>query len=316
MRTYILLIAAAVLLAGCTQFGGTQQQETPDVIQIDGPTCTIGGSSCADTEVTKFGGPATVRLTLSNFGKERVEVDLGERGRDVLVSKCNRQLASIHPDDGGTYSVEVSGPDRFRAWGDDGDEPPVRVTLAADERLTLEWQLAIVPDDGQVSRLGYSCPLEFEASFTQRVNTSRQVQVTSNPDVARVSSLDETTTSKQPVRLKIDAPDRFVAEGGRALTVRAFLDNVGDGDITNVSSITPVTDSFLDEQKRECTPPNRDLRMFGEGPREGESSRKTCVLDYTPAAESEIRWLDFTALYSYKLPLGTRSISIQPSEAG
>lgn len=329
MRRYtLLLLVAAVLLAGCTQLDrGARKQDKPDVIEIEGPTCRIGGTPCSDTKVTKYGGPATVRLTFGNFGEEEVNVSVGPRGRRMLISKCNSQLASLDPAKGGGFSVKRSGPTRLDEWTSGrGETPPKRITLKPDERLTLEWRFEIVPGDGDVSRLGYSCPLAFEARFVQKLNASRQIQIKARQDVSDVSSLDSTQTAKRPVRLKIDAPKRFVAKEGRALLADAYLEDVGKGEVTDVLSIRPVEGSFIadnlkkeDGSRVECTPDDQDLRMFGEGPREGQSYRKSCVIDYGPGdlgSASEIHWLKFTARYRYKLPLGTKTITLQPAGAG
>lgn len=318
MRRHVLMVVAAVVLAGCTQLGTTPAQEKPDVIQVDGPTCRIGGTACAGTTVTKFGGPATVRMTIGNFGEAPVTVDVGKQGRGILVSKCNNRLASLEAGSGG-FAARREGPARFddtrQGWT---PEKWSAVTLKKDERLTLEWTLEIVPGDGDVSRLGYSCPLEFEAQFAQQLRTRRQVQIKTGADVRDVTELDTETTSERPVRLRIDAPESFLAAEGKAMSVNAFLENVGGGEITSVSSIQPVENSFVSRHtENECTPPDKDLRLFGEGPREGQSYRKTCVVTpRAPVSGSTVEWLAFTATYSYRLPLATKTIEIQPSGAG
>lgn len=310
MKRHLIVLVLAVLVAGCTVLDdGGGEQERPKTVEISGPDCTIAGEDCSSTEVTKFGGPARVEVQIDNYGDERMTIDIGSDGRDVMVSKCNDEIVNIS-----SFTGRVEGPSRFDRYDSD-DAFPERVELGADERLVAVWQLDIIPDDSNVSRLGYSCPMDFELSFDQIINSSQQIQIKADEDVPDASSLESRTTAERPVRLVIDAPTSFVPITGRSLIVRSFLRNVGRGDVTDIDRIEQHGDGVL--AAANCRPPNEELRMYGGGQRSGESYRKTCTVqdtDIDTPAQSDVKWARFTTKYTYSMPLGAATISIAPVE--
>lgn len=310
MKRHLIVLLLALLVAGCTVLDdGGREQERPKTVEISGPDCTIAGEDCSATDVTKFGGPARVEIQVNNYGDERMTLDIGSDGRNVMVSKCNDEIVTIS-----SFTGRVEGPSRFDRYDSD-DAFPDRVELGEDERLVAVWQLDIIPDDSDVSRLGYSCPMDFELSFDQVINSSQQIQIKADEDVPDASSLESRTTAERPVRLVIDAPASFVPIAGRSLIVRSFLRDVGRGDVTNISRIEQRGAGIL--SGADCRPPNEELRMYGGGQRSGESYRKTCTVqdtDIDRPEQSDVRWARFTAEYTYRMPLGAATISIVPVE--
>ncbi|MFB6294252.1 MAG: hypothetical protein ABEI97_00685 [Candidatus Nanohaloarchaea archaeon] len=332
MRRYALLLVVAVLLAGCTGLPSqSSQEETPDVIQVEGPDCRVGGSPCSSGAVTRYSGSIDISLTVHNNGDLPVTVQVAQprqsdqNGRAVMISKCNDELVGID-----SFGGTVTGPSRYTELTDVSsytDDAKGWVTVGGNQRLDLTWTLS-VPSDADISELGNSCLMAFELAFNQSLRTRTQVQIKRSTSVADVASLGEETTSKRPVRLRIDAPSRFVAEDGKKLVARAFLENRGTGTITNVTAINASESSgiFADIASKQaagatgygakCSPRNVALRMFGEGPREGQSYRKTCTISYSPSSASEVTWLPFEAEYSYRMDLGSRAVTLEPVEGG
>lgn len=310
----VLGLVAAIALAGCTSpLGQRQQEDEPDVVQIEGPTCTIGGEDCSEATVTKYSSPAEIRMTVSNNGEENMEVNLGRLGSQVLVSRCNADIASLEHGSGG-FEARVEGPTRVTTVS--GPDLEVPVTVRPDEQLSLSWTLEIVHDDSDVPSLGYTCPLDFELTFDQVLTSAQQIQIKESEDVPDVRELDFTTSSERPVILRIDAPESFVPEGTRVLPVRAYLENRGDGEITDIARIDPGENPGI-LSGADC--PEREFRIYQAGDREGQSYRRLCNVasgDIPLSGSSDIRWARFAAEYSYELPLAGTEISIVPVEGG
>lgn len=312
MKKAAMMLVLAVALAGCTSLS-TGEEKKPDVITIEGPTCTVGGEPCSGTEVTKYGGPAKVKLVFHNYGEKPVNIEVGENGRNVMVSKCNNELASIQ---GGSFEVRKEGPGTSKKVQASNYRDGVK--LEGDQKMTLLWTLEVVHDDStQISRLGYTCPMEFEFKFQQEIKSSQQIQVKKNGDVADVTNLDFVTSSKKPVKLLVDSPQSFVKRDGNSLTFKGYIKNVGNGEITDVKSISPTVDNLLKSgslTKQEC--PEVELRMYGRGRRAGESYRRICNVPsgkIESPSPSRIAWLRFTAKYRYQLPAGSASLQIGPT---
>ncbi|MFB6076555.1 MAG: hypothetical protein ABEK12_00295, partial [Candidatus Nanohaloarchaea archaeon] len=282
MRRAALFLAAAVLVAGCTAVSGQQKTEKPDAVAVSGPDCFIGEEPCSTVDATKFSGDAEISVTVANNGDAKMSVDMGGNGRNVMVSTCNKQIASL--ENGGSFTAERSGP-----GGTEDVSGQESVQLQPGQTLSMRWTMNIAPGGGDISKLGYACKMEFELTFDQVLRSARQIQLKQNTDVPDVPSLDATTTSKRPVRLVIDAPSSFVpASGGgegqqKFLVTQAYLKNVGDGTVTDIKAINPETSGVLQKNNREsCGPQNDALRMYGAGKRKGESYRKICTLKSNP----------------------------------
>lgn len=312
--TLMLVLAAAVVVAGCTLPGGQTEESEPKVIQVVGPDCTVAGERCDLTTITRFGGPAEVRVEVRNFGDERMDIPVGSRGQEILIARCNDELATLDPEQGGGFSGRIEGTTRFEEFPD-ADAFPDTVTLRGGERLIMAWTLAI-PEDADVTRLGYSCPLDFELSFNQTIRSGQQLQLKADDEVPDVSRLDTSTTAEQPVTLEIDAPRSFVVDRS-TLSVQGFLRNRGRGEITDIIRIEADPDEPGVLADAECRPPNDELRMYGAGARRGQSYRKTCTLPAASlglAGTSDIRWARYIAEYSYRMPLGSTTIQLAPVE--
>lgn len=297
-RALILLLITAVVLAGCLDTGGGERpdEEQPKVIQVSGPTCTVGGSQCTGQDLTKYDGPAIVTAEFRNQGDQPATVELGEQGSSVMTASCNSELVTIDP-----FEATVTGPSG-RQEVPSGQES---VELQADEVLQLQWTLDIVPDDdSNVSTLGYSCPMSFEFRFDQDITTSKQIQVKSAESVPDAGSLASDTSSESPVRLRIDAPDTIVANPARTLVVEGYLENVGRGEITEVSALTA--------REITCRNPDTVIRMYSQGPRSGESYRRVCTQELSIDSGSRVEDLVYETTYSYRMPLGDVQLTLVP----
>jgi hypothetical protein len=317
----IALLVTAVLVAGCTALGNQgEPREKPKVVEVERLECLVGGTPCADARLTKYDGPATIRLIVANFGEERIEVDVGKKGRHLMISKCNDQLANISEEG---FTVETRGPQGIQQEFAEPDAVPVN----QDERLVAEWTLDLVPaEDGNVSELGYQCPMEFRLEFTQLLKSQKQIQIRRDEDVPAVRNLDFLTSSKDPVKLVIDAPESFVPATGKRLVVRSYLENVGPGTVTKISYVRPVQED-LKEFYANCDPAAGGIRMFGGGEREGQSYRRVCTMksddnsfmDLTQEGsnteiDSEVNWLRVEGKYTYRLPLASQRLVFVPVE--
>lgn len=320
MKRTILIMAVLVLVAGCTapQPGGGNQEEKPKVIAVTGPECTVAGQRCADQQLTKYDDGVNVRLTVVNNGESAMILNVSNpssgvgNGRRVLVSTCNTDIADIT-----SFDPRLIGPTTSRSGADvysTGDH--TKVSIGPDQQLILEWTFELVPDGGQVSRLGYSCPLDFALTFSQTLQSTRQVQVRASTDVPEVSSVDTSTTSKRPVHLVIDAPKSFIysesSDGTtKPIVVRGYVQNRDRGTITNVGYIRGQ--GWMADNADSCE--NMDVFMNREGQRSGESSRLICVV--TPPerpSPSDVHLLEMEAQYDYEMSLQSQTIDIHPVE--
>jgi len=291
----LLLLLPAVLLAGCLENTGERSPEQqPKVIRAEGPTCTVGGSRCAGQDLTKYDGPAIITAALHNQGDQPATVELGDGGSQVMTASCNEELVSP------TFDAVVTGPSGRREVPDSASS----VNLSSDETLELEWVLEIVPsDDANVSTLGYSCPMSFEFRFSQDITTSRQIQIKSAESVPDVSVASD-TSSKSPVKLTIEAPETIVANPARTVVAEGYIENVGRGEVTEVSRLTA--------REITCRNPNTEILMFSQGPRSGQSYRRICTLDVSIDSGSEIQDLVYETTYSYRMPLGDVGLTLVP----
>lgn len=318
MRRTLVLLMVAAAVAGCTALPQQQSDDGPDVVEVAGPDCYIGEERCSSVDATKYSGDAEISLAVSNNGETPMWVDVGANGRDVMVSTCNREIASFRSDDDGGFTLEVEGP-----AGVDTPDPTSPVRLNPGETMRATWLMNIIPGGGDVSRLGYACRMRFQLTFNQTLESSRQIQLKEDQSVPDVTSLDTTTTSMRPVRLVIDAPESFVpattAGSSKSLVTRAYLRNVGSGEVTDILSIDPQDEGVL--AGATCQPSDdQQLRMYGEGERSGESYRRICTVDSGTItanhlnSASTIAWVRYRAEYRYKMGLGTKAISIVPVE--
>ncbi|MFB6265745.1 MAG: hypothetical protein ABEI07_01535, partial [Candidatus Nanohaloarchaea archaeon] len=272
----IVSLVVLVTLAGCTAF---PQQETekdrPDTVQLEGPTCQVSGQPCSSGAVTKYASTGAVRLTVSNNGDSNMTVFLGDVGRKVMTSKCNSELVNIT---GYTVKNGSSGVFTERTRYGPGERPWNKVELGKEERVVLEWELDVVPGNGYISRLGQKCHMGFELGFNQTVETRKQIQLRRSEEVPKAGKLSSSTTSKRPVRLVVESPATFLASPGqdRTLVTKAYLRNVGTGEVRDIFYIKPAEDTPLLKAEN-CEPENRNLIMYGRGDRAGESYRRVCT---------------------------------------
>lgn len=298
----IVTIGAAVLLAGCTMPGNqpSQEEEKPKIIQIEGPDCFVADTPCSSGQLTKYDGPAEVRVVFNNYGDTETDVQVGSMGREVMVSKCNDELVEISDFTARTIGTQQ----RSDVTGNDV------VELEGGQSLEMEWELDIVPADQDLSSLGYSCPMDFSVGYTQQIESSRQIQLKADESVPDVQSLDSRTSSKRPVGLAVDAPERTLTGSGRTVVMRGYFQNKGSGEITSVNSIEALTSSGLS-----FTCGDGNIRMYGEGKREGQSYRRVCRADATlSGTSSQIEWIGMEGEYEYNLPLNDVTIQLVPVE--
>lgn len=329
MKRYIVSILVLAALAGCTSMPITAGggQEKPDVVAVEGPTCTAGGQPCSAGDLTRY-DTATIRMSVVNNGDTPIFLRLDGKstkqsnwyGRNLLVSTCNEQITDITG-----YEVRRSGNGELTTWshqaGFNNGKPsyaggiPGQVKVRGGQQLAVEWDVEIIGDKATVSDLGYTCPLSFELDFKQHLRTSRQIQLRSSPDVPEVASLGTTTTSRRPVRLRIDAPRSFTVQGDRRLVSRAYLQNEGKGEVQDGSiSISPAKGGLY--SKKNCGD-GSNLRMYGRGKRGGQSYRQVCSKDPSGVLGSKTSAITeavFTASYRYKMPLNDVRIPVRPLE--
>lgn len=296
MRRALLLLLIAVIIAGCTTPGsdGTtrEEQDEPKVIQVSGPECVVSGSACRGQELTKYDGPARISAEFSNYGENPTTVRLGQNGSEVMVGSCNPDLVGLR-----SFEATVTGPSGRRVV----TSPTAEIDQG--EVLRMVWTMDIVPDpDANVSSLGYTCPLSFDLGFSQNITTSRQVQIKGSESVPDVQGLARQTTSKSPVELRINAPDHFVADGGRTLVAEGYLVNVGPGSVTSINSLTA--------REFTCRNADEEIRMFGQGPRAAESYRRVCTNRFTTSSGSDVADIVYETNYDYSMPLGGVTLSI------
>lgn len=329
----ILILASAVIIAGCTEQlingGGSGEQEEPPVVSVQGPTCEVRGVSCRDTSLTRYDGPVTVRFSVTNYGKGQMTVPLGSYGQNILVSRCNSEVAAISEDElsgdtggsfqGGYTARKISPANENEVSTGD----PTDVTLQNQETLELEWVFDIVPLEGtDVSRLGYTCPLDFSLSFNQTLETARQIQIRRDEEVTEVAQLGRRTSSKEPVRLETEFDENFVAQEGRSFPVRTRVRNVGPGTIKNVFYIDILRDTGLwsdVDGDIECTyDEGEQVQYFRRGDLSGQSDDQICrvsdprsILD---GSSSQVSWINVEARYSYEMERPSVSFAIDPEE--
>ncbi|MCJ7450594.1 MAG: hypothetical protein MUP58_02530 [Candidatus Nanohaloarchaeota archaeon QJJ-9] len=293
-RYLLLLLALAAITAGCldSSNGGVERK----AIEIRGPRCTVAGSPCGDYPITKYDDDTTITVDVSNYGESPVTVESDK----IMVSKCNDKIIGV--DEPNTEKYDNSTGAKRTVSGS--------VELEKGDQLTVEWNLEIFPNGGDVSSLGNSCPMDFQMQFSQDLVTSKQVQI-KEEEASRVS-LEEYTSSKEPVKLVVESPDVFVPDSSqeKPFTARAYLKNVGQGEVEKIHSLSPSGDVFDGD---DCTVRGTELRMYGGGEREGESYRKVCnnVLK-TPKSGSEVRNLKFESSYTYTQDLGEVNLKIVP----
>ncbi len=302
-----LLVAVAVVLAGCTTNGGTtQEKEEPKIIEIEGPECFVNDNPCSSIQLTKYDGPVEIEVTFNNYGDTPVDLTLGgASAREVMVSKCNNQLASITG-----FTATLRGTQTRTEMT--GSDVPQEIRIEGGRSLDMEWRLDLVPGGGDISSLGYSCPMDFELGFTQTINTSRQIQLKKDETIPDVQSLDSRTSAKRPVRLRVEAPDRTVADGSQTIVMRGYFQNRGSGEITSIDDIRPQSGDITFN----CGGGN--LRMYGSGEREGQSYRRVCRVtpdaDDRNQATSQIKWIGMSGTYNYELPLNSVTLDLVPVE--
>lgn len=329
----LLVLIASILLAGCTDQlmdTGSQEQEEPPVVQVSGPICEVRGEPCSEASLTRYDGPVNIRFEVSNFAKDEMTVHVGDKGQDIMISRCNPQIAAIDGErlDGGDAdgSYEVR---RVSSAAEDDVTDQDDVTLQNQETMIVEWVFDIVPlEETEVSRLGYTCPFEFRLTFDQVLTMSEQIQIRRNEDVSEVGQLDSVTSSRDPVKLELDFEDHFVASEGRSLPIRGRLNNVGDGEITDISYIKPVGSFWEDAWggiegtvtgeggQDDCRYGlDEKVQMFTRGDLAGKSDDQICRIGDPRSlisGQSNVFWVDYQAEYKYEMPLPGTSFSVDP----
>lgn len=329
----MIFLIGAVVLAGCTEQlngGSNDEQEEPPVVQVSGPTCDVRGTACSEASLTRYDGPVNIRFEVTNYGQEEMTVHVGEKGREIMVSRCNPEIAAIDGeridgDANGNFTVR-----RVSSAAEDDVTGQDSVSLQNQETLIVEWAFDIVPmDDTEVSRLGYTCPFDFRLTFDQVLSTSEQIQIRESEGVEEVAQLDSVTSSKEPVLLEMEFEDHFVASGGRSLPVRGWLNDVGDGEITNISYIRPVG-SFWENvfggdpadnvdgegDQNDCRYGyDESVQMYTRGDLAGQSDEQICRVENPSdliSTQSNVFWVDYEAEYEYEMPLPSTEFSVNP----
>ncbi len=315
MKRAALFLAAALVLAGCTVVQNGTDDEEPKRLQVSGPSCTVNGEPCRSVDITRYSSPQ-VSIEIANYGKSEVDLRLGGEGRGVMVSDCN--LYNIKEFD----AVRES---RVEVENVAGEE---RVDLPPDSRLSLKWELELA--DVDVSRLGYTCPLDFAVEFNQTLNTTRQVQVKEDRTVEDASALDSFTTAIWPVRLRIDTSERVLQD--RSFVARAYLSNRGPGEVKMIghSAVDHAIDLRFegdegdDYRKLQGSKGDRcsvkgEVAMYGSGERRGESFREVCQFiprDVSGFGGSQVFEMTAETEYGYRMDLSEVRISLVPVEGG
>lgn len=314
MKRLAILVVVAVALAGCTTVSPQDADDKPKKLEVTGPECTVNGQDCSSVQVRKYSDPK-VTVEAANYGDSEIEIDLGTEGREVMVSGCN--IYELKEGDG--EDEEGVG---FQAWKrSTAMKDPVtgsgRVVLEPDQRLQMEWNFELADID--ISRLGTTCPLDFALTFNQSLNSSQTIQVKDDEDVPDASPLSFSTTGVWPVKLEIDS-EKIVREG-RPFVARAYLNNVGSGEVEDIGFSGGDHDIDLSfegvkveggEKQQECS--RKKVRMYGAGERSGESFREVC--DFTPkdVSVSEVFDLEAETEYRYSMDLSGVEISVVPVE--
>lgn len=307
-RYALLVLVVAVVLAGCTANGGppSEEEEEPKIIEIQGPDCFVNDNPCSSLQLTRYDGPVEIGVTFNNYGDTPVDLTLGgSPAREVMVSKCNDEIASITQ-----FSATLRGTQTRDEMS--GGDVPQEIRIEGGMSLDMEWELELVPDGDDISSLGYSCPMDFELGFTQTINTSRQIQLKQDETVPDVQSLDTQTSARQPVRLQVEAPDRTVADGSQTIVMRGYFQDRGNGEITSIEDIQPQSGDI------DFSCGSGNLRMYGSGQREGQSYRRVCRATPNASdrnqASSQIQWIGMTGTYDYELPLNSVTLDLVPVE--
>lgn len=227
------MIGAVALLTGCIhqEVDGFDlpDMDVPDVedprnggegeqsLYVDGPTCTVDGVPCRDTDITTISTPR-ITMDVQNPSEVPIHIDLsdaGSSGDELLTDTCS------------AFTVKT-----FDASVNDRDVSRQRtVTLDGDDTLSLTWYGAF-DDVGNLT----VCPLAFQVTFQQSVAATRQIQVREHGDVPPASGLDTHTDTTSPVELVIDSaasPVQDTIDGRIApIQISAYLRNHGNGNIT------------------------------------------------------------------------------------
>lgn len=315
----VLLIVAVAVFAGCVSppamSNGSDGDGSDDEdgqtgeggISVVGPTCTVDGASCADAEVTEFSIPK-MTVSVQNDGEEPARVDLnggGGQGQQVLVSKCPQYRVK-------EFKAEVSQGSSVRDVASKGS-----VSLQPGETLDLTWFVEL-GERVETTDAALNCLFRFQAAFSQRLTTLKQVQVRGSEDIPRTTGLSYETTAGYPVELVVSADDSIVQQviGGEptSLQAKSYLVNRGAGTIKSAqySGGPERIHLTVPELPKDCS--ERQVRLT-----QGEQSTLLdgvlCSFQPDRIESSQIYELRAQTTYTYVTQLPSVELSIHALEA-
>lgn len=298
-----IVLVIAVLVAGCTEdvpelpsapIDGEEDDDenkpTGTGVTVTGPTCEVDGTACAIAQLTKFSVPE-LKVSVKNTGKTPANIQVSgqaRKGREMLTTMCD------------AFRIKEfrAGIDSRSAAGDVTAQQTV--TLKPGERLDLQWFAETVPNAELSDAL--ICLFRFKLTFTQDLQTMRQVQVRADSDVPVVSGLSQDTSATLPVELVVESDgtvvQRFIGAEQAPVQAQSYLKNRGGGTITDVGH--PVTGERIalrltDAVTQDCT--SQEVRG---GTSVGNTTARVCSFIPDRVSHSQIFDVIAETRYTYE----------------
>ena len=181
-KVILSLLAAVIIVSGCTGGGGSQEADDQGNTAIE-----VQNLQVEPAEI--FAGSNTrIRMSFENVGELPAEIKLGENGENVLTNHC--------PDIFDVQSFTASSSNISNTLE---DRPYI---LDSDYQMRLTWNLEQSSDNVPLN--GYRCNLRFKVPFNYSVDAFQQIQIKRDSDVPGTEELFS-KSSEGPMKLEIES---------------------------------------------------------------------------------------------------------------
>ncbi len=301
-----VFILALILAAGCLQ-PSNGDEPVPEKLVVTAVECFAAGQKCS-TGIPR-GVPVHVEWEVQYTGQEPVTVQVNpeEANQTKLGFSVLKNFCDVFDIDQSTFTATVSSPLERR----DVSQEPV-ATLQRGESVQFDWVFTV--RDGNLSRIGTGCTLDFGVDYTHTATASKQLQVKQDETVPDVTNLQQDFSSPTPVVLRIDAPTTVLQE--QPIIADMYLDNTGRGEIKNVTYIQASLHRGTQTSQTEATCSDADVSVFKTGPRRGQSQRLTCrepdgfTATLQPGEQSNVFLIQAESRYTYTQHVGQAVVQV------
>lgn len=291
-KVALLILAITITVSGCSINGGNGSESSPgDAIAVDRfeltPQQIYSGSTVAAT------------LQVTNVGNTEAEINVGERGTNVLKS----------------YTPDLMKITNFTASSSAVGRTQEEYTLRPDESLSMNWDLHQYDEDRIRFYADQTIDMTFQIPFDYTVEAYKQFQIKESRDTESLDTL-ASASSDGPMDVHIEmigsssshGSPVFLSQDNIQVRIRFINNDAEEGDGVGLIDIQdPEIKALGDTELEDCNTPD-NIQVSADS-----STTITCNVnfensDVDPSLQDEIQ---VSADYTFTKTISKDHITVQ-----